>query len=806
MELDPTDTAPNNGQAGNGGGGGTSFIAATVHGGHQGVADVAGDGYVLFLTSTDEVRTTDFGFTGGEQTFCVPDGVDQLFAEVQGGAGAGGGPDFPGVGTGGSASGIRAVLSVNERRLLRVAVGGYGGAQGGWGDGHGGSRGDGEDAVVKDGAGGGGSSAIQESSTRCGTSELSGLSDLIVAGGGGGGGGNGFFADGGRGGSGGLDAGDGEDGDNPNGGPGGGGGDAGDRAGGDGTDSTTGGGGGGGGGGLNGGGTGHAPHDGDTGGGGGGGGGRSFVASSAGSVSTYLGPNGDQSSEGDGHVRLVVPVPSTRSAVTVVSGSEQIAFPGQNFAQPVVFRYVDALSDAPVANIPIRMSVVSDGPVPATLESSAPGESVVLSTDASGEVEVFLRAQEGVPVASYVVRAERDDDPAHLIGVAEARVYNVGWPTAMTLTSDEGTQPSDGATPSYTATVSSPSDGGSAVTEGTVQFSVDGVALGGPVPVDAGGVSVSDNAPPLAPGPHHILANYTDASGQHSATFTSLGQSVRPSVITLLSLSSSAADPVEGDLVTFTAALTSSVDVGSYGGTVTFAVNGADVTSPVFVEPDGTASSGPIELPFPADLGVGGAQLFDVSARYSGEALHLPSTASMSQSMRWATDLAASASPIIAHQGQGITVTGEILGTWPAALYPAHTGTMQLFLGAEALTEPFPFTGALTATSPTVSTLTAGIHEITLVYSGDANYGPATSDTIHVIVLPFDLSDPSIANPQPDDGSRTGTAPDARTPASEKNAELPATGSEPLTLAPLALLLLSLGLVLSRRVRRKRPS
>ncbi|MDQ2697982.1 MAG: hypothetical protein M3Y46_04230, partial [Actinomycetota bacterium] len=58
------------------------------------------------------------------------------------------------------------------------------------------------------------------------------------------------------------------------------------------------------------------------------------------------------------------------------------------------------------------------------------------------------------------------------------------------------------------------------------------------------------------------------------------------------------------------------------------------------------------------------------------------------------------------------------------------------------------------------STLGIGIHEITLRYSGDENYGPATSDTFYQIVLDFADRPPGATPPpvpaQPGSNPSTG--------------------------------------------------
>jgi hypothetical protein len=94
-----------------------------------------------------------------------------------------------------------------------------------------------------------------------------------------------------------------------------------------------------------------------------------------------------------------------------------------------------------------------------------------------------------------------------------------------------------GAAVSFTATVRGP-DG--AVPDGTVQFTVDGTALGGPVPL-AGGTATSSPAPALSTGAHQVGASYS-GSAAFLAGDASLTQLVRYA-ITVLSPANGARAP-----------------------------------------------------------------------------------------------------------------------------------------------------------------------------------------------------------------------------------------------------------------------
>jgi hypothetical protein len=632
------------GSAGAGGGGGRSYAAPTVNDPAITVSDDSGDGYVLFITSADGVRTSHYGFTGHPEAFCVPDGVDEIFVDALGGGGAGGGSDFPDhTGTGGSGGGVRAVVPVAERTQLEIRVGGYGNASGGWGDGHGGKRG--TSGSEGDGAGGGGSTAVKQSSTPCGETELHDLEYLVVGGGGGGGGGHASDAHGGDGGDAGNPGGDGSVGGDPNGGAAGCGGEAPGAGcesgvdGGHGTEATDGGGGGGGGAGYNGGGKGHGAQDGELGGGGGGGGGASYVTpKTPDAVDYYLGLSGDRSNHdglNEGKVDLIVPVPTSRSAVSIVSGNEQSAQTGQAFAEPLVVKYVDAVH-GPVAGEPLALTIEPiDGRLPATFEgASGDGSTIQVVTDAAAQAQVQLTAP-GAPVGQFVVTASVASNPDSLIKSAEFTEFAVAWPTTLAVTSDAVEVDGNGVAAvgepvTYTATVTpagASMDAASAlaaeaIITGSVQFSIDGVDLGDPVAVDENGVATSDPAVTGGAGQHHVKASYTDAPGGHEASiFTSYSLTALPPSTSVTSLTSSAPDGIYGnESVTFPVAVTAIGDAPfEASGTVQLYNGTHPLGDPIpLTDSTGTSPSFPASV---FELGVN-----EITAVYSGTDQVLSST------------------------------------------------------------------------------------------------------------------------------------------------------------------------------------
>lgn len=145
---------------------------------------------LLALAAPSTASADVFGFTGAEQTYTVPEGVEQVLVTAVGGRGGGTDGFLPSQ-WGGRGALVRGVLAVRPGQTLYVQVGGDGEADwidgadpgdpfrfGGWNGG-----GDGPVGNGGHGSGGGGASDVR---TRTRTDPTSEGSRLIVAGGGGG--------------------------------------------------------------------------------------------------------------------------------------------------------------------------------------------------------------------------------------------------------------------------------------------------------------------------------------------------------------------------------------------------------------------------------------------------------------------------------------------------------------------------------------------------------------------------------------------------------------------------------------------
>ncbi len=732
-EIPDPPPSPLTGVAGNGGGGGLSFAKrGSVEHPDLSIADSAGDGYVLFLTGAEDLRTFNYKYTGKPQYKCVPSGTTEIFVDARGGAGAGGGSDFSDVGTGGGGGVVKAVVPVTPGTQLLIYVGQYGHASGGYGEGHGGGRGTASSDAAKSGAGGGGASAIDATTSPCDAKTVSGISHLVVAGGGGGGGGAGFphSREGGDGGNGGHPPQYGHGGD---GSPfdGGGGGNPGanpscvdcsmngQRAGG----STTGGGGGGGGGGFYGGGRGHGAPDGDDGGGGGGGGGASYVKAVApNQVYFATGPNGRFRE--DGYVKLIVPFPAKRSEVDVVGGTAQSALSGQQFPHRLDGQVLDA-NGFPIKNVEVDFTALLPDEKPADGYVVFPNGSTthykVTSSATDGRFKVPIKAPDRVSSAApwntgpFEVEASVPDDQLkpddRPLKAAEYSLFDAGAPTKVSLSSSTPGHISNRSQPlTITATAATVAQGPYGTPRGSLQFSVDGKDVGSPVALDSSGTAKLElGANSLAQGPRTITAAYLgDQRKVFAPTSGEIVQGVNVDPVSI-ALSSNAPAARWGTPVQFTSRVMAPNGVPvTPTGSVMFTLDGHDL----FRVP---LTNGRAVSPEVNNYPVG---LHTIGARYSGDNGFLASFQTIHQYVQApsSTSLSFSHNPVLPYETLRLSATVRSADT---AITETPAGVVRFTAdGTPVATVPLD---KGVATTPPVA-LGLGYHNIVASYSGENRF------------------------------------------------------------------------------------
>lgn len=248
----------------------------------------------------------------------------------------------------------------------------------------------------------------------------------------------------------------------------------------------------------------------------------------------------------------------------------------------------------------------------------------------------------------------------------------------------------------------------------------------------------------------------TVLDGQGEGT---IGDDDPPLTGTTTTLASNQNPSEVGQSVTFTATVTSGGSIpmeivtstsGTPTGTVTFSVDSAPQT-PVVLDASGTATF------TTSSLSVG---THTIEASYSGDATFASSAASpLSQTVNFSlpvmpTTTILSSSPNPSSVGDTVTFTATVVGGFLLA------GTVEFFDGSTSLgTAPlFMFGSAILSTS----SLSAGAHSITAVYSGDIFSTPSTSapliQMVNTTSSPTTTTLVSSANPSQIGQSVTFTA------------------------------------------------
>jgi hypothetical protein len=262
----------------------------------------------------------------------------------------------------------------------------------------------------------------------------------------------------------------------------------------------------------------------------------------------------------------------------------------------------------------------------------------------------------------------------------------------------------------FTATVS-PQVGGPVT--GTVAFKQGNTILG-TQPVVSGRAVLSLTT--LGTGPHVVTALYDGDANVNASTSSSVTQTVvAPSAPTTTSLTSSLNPSIIGQMVTFTATVTSAVP-GTPSGMVTF--RRGQVVLGTGSMSAGRATYSTTALP---------AGSSGITAVYSGDSKFITSTsASLTQQVnKGVTTTVLTISPSPSTVGQLVTFTATVTsstGVIPTGAVTFKEGSTTL--GVRTL-------NASGVTTFTTSALAKGKHNgIKAQYEGDANSGNSTSATL----------------------------------------------------------------------------
>lgn len=384
---------------------------------------------------------------------------------------------------------------------------------------------------------------------------------------------------------------------------------------------------------------------------------------------------------------------------TVTMGYTGAVTAPRNTTIPVSATVVDAnVAGVPVAGVTVNFSL------------SGGGGSTSAVTNASGVATANLPVS-GSPRTATLTVSTPGSSYYHANSIT--RSFEVTKNSTSTTLAQPATVV-HGEPISFTATVAATN--GTGTPTGTVQFAVDGNPFGSPVALNGSGTATTPPSTALSTGTHTVTATYSGDSGFLGSASGSRTATVNKADTTT-ALEAAPTPTVSGQTVTFTA----TVDVvapgaGTPTGGVQFNVDG---------QPYGTAVplSGDTATLSISNLSTGNHQ---VQATYNGNADFRSSTSpEITHGVNKAdSNLALTSSNPAAVAREPLTYTATVTAVGPGAGTP--TGAVQFYVDGDPLGAPVTLAGG-SATSP-VTHLTAGSHQITADYQGDANFAGANDD------------------------------------------------------------------------------
>jgi hypothetical protein len=269
----------------------------------------------------------------------------------------------------------------------------------------------------------------------------------------------------------------------------------------------------------------------------------------------------------------------------------------------------------------------------------------------------------------------------------------------------------------FTATVA-PVVPGSGSPGGSVQFSVGGVSLGGPILLSAGTAWISTNT--VAVGTRAVTASYGGGANFNGSTGALAGGQTVNRADSVTSLSSSDNPSKRGQSVTFTAVVNPNPPgSGSPTGSVTFTIDGGGAVTVDVANRQASFST--------AALSAGD---HTVMAAYSGEAGFNASSAVLTQTVvspDTTTALTSSTNPSVFRQE--VTFTATVASDDAGAGTPG--GKVQFSIDGDPFGQPVDLSDGQATVS--TDTLEVGDHSVTAAYSGDGTFNKSSGSLTQTV-------------------------------------------------------------------------
>lgn len=301
---------------------------------------------------------------------------------------------------------------------------------------------------------------------------------------------------------------------------------------------------------------------------------------------------------------------------------------------------------------------------------------------------------------------------------------NVSKSTPTVVVTPATLSPGVGSTLQLTASVSPPSSGGTGAT-GTVNFTLDGSAVGTAL-LTSGSPSTATltiNTPGL--GSHTIQATYNGDGNYNTATSSVATINVTKGSTTLTTTPASTS-PLGGSTMLVTATLSTGNNtlITIPTGTITFTLDGSVVGSGAVV--NGTTASINITVP------TSGTHALQSS--YSGDSNFVQSVSPVVNFTvaKTPTTLVLTPSTTSPALGSALPITATVTPSAVGSTQPTGTVTFTVDGVTTAVQAVTP--GSPSTSSVTLPALSPGSHSVAAIYSGDSYYATSTAAAVTVTV------------------------------------------------------------------------
>jgi hypothetical protein len=338
--------------------------------------------------------------------------------------------------------------------------------------------------------------------------------------------------------------------------------------------------------------------------------------------------------------------------------------------------------------------------------------SVVLGTATLNGSGIATLTTSSLPLGTNTITASYGGDADTEPQNSNTLTQSVQQNTAVLLTTSNPVALATTAV-TFTAAVSGPS----ITPTGMVTF-LDGSNALATVNLTPGGQATYSTSS-LTLGAHSIMAEYSGDANSLASASLALTQTIQESTTTTITSNSNPSQT--GQPVTFSSTVTTT-GTGIPTGSITYL--------------DGTTVLGSATLNNSQQATFSISSLANgphsITAVYSGDTANMASASTvLTQNVQASssTPLVSSLNPSVA--GQSITLTATVLPT--GSYTPTGTITFE-DSGSSIGTAVLSTTNGVTSASMNTSTLAAGTHSLTGVYSGDANNSPSTSPILDEVV------------------------------------------------------------------------